>query len=129
MTRRFQALQTPACYVHLYRAREWVSKAGLSRFSTFPEAVSADGVKDVLVVAWNGMEMLLKKVEGCLDGTLAKAPVAAINALVDIKNVRCQSQSDVSLLDTSIRRLETTRAPPKNSSFKPQKDCSPSIRS
>ena len=33
------------------------------------------------------MEMLLKKVEGCLDGTLAKTPVAAINALIDIKNV------------------------------------------
>ena len=35
------------------------------------------------------MEMLLKKVEGCLGGTLAKAPVAAVNAIIDIKNVRC----------------------------------------
>jgi hypothetical protein len=76
-----------------------VSKASLSRFSTFPDAVSADRAKDVLVVAWTGMEMLLKKVERCLDGTLAKPPVAAINALIDIKNVRCQSQSAVSLLD------------------------------
>ena len=49
--------------------------------------VSADGAKDVLKVAWTGIEMLLKKVEGCLDGTLAKTPVAAINALIDIKNV------------------------------------------
>jgi len=37
------------------------------------------------------MELLLKKVEGCLGGTPAKAPVAAINALIDLKNVRCQS--------------------------------------
>ena len=66
-----------------------MSKASLSRFSTFPEAVSADRAKDVLVVAWNGMEMLLKKVEGCLDGTLAKAPISAINALIDINNVCC----------------------------------------
>ncbi|EDR06536.1 uncharacterized protein LACBIDRAFT_389232 [Laccaria bicolor S238N-H82] len=50
------------------------------------DAGTADRVKDALVVAWTGMEMLLKKVEGCLDGTLAKAPVAAINALIDIKN-------------------------------------------
>ncbi|KAF5310687.1 hypothetical protein D9619_008110 [Psilocybe cf. subviscida] len=42
--------------------------------------------KDVLVLAWTGMEMLLKKVEKCLDGTLAKVPVAAINALIEIKN-------------------------------------------
>ena len=31
------------------------------------------------------MEMLLKKVEGCLGGTLAKAPVVAVNAIIDIK--------------------------------------------
>jgi hypothetical protein len=31
------------------------------------------------------MEILLKKVEGCLGGTLAKAPVAAINALIVVK--------------------------------------------
>ena len=47
--------------------------------------------KDALLVAWHGMELLLKKVEGCLDGTPAKGPVAAINALIDLKNVRCQS--------------------------------------
>ena len=33
------------------------------------------------------MELLLKKVKGCLSGTPAKAPVAAINALIDLKNV------------------------------------------
>ena len=53
--------------------------------------VSADGAKDVLKVAWTGMKMLLKKVEGCLDGTLAKTPVAAINAVIDITDVCCQS--------------------------------------
>ena len=73
------------------------------------------------------MEMLLKKAEACLDGTVAKAPVAAINALIDIKNVRCQSQRATSLLNIRIRWLGTTRALLKDSSFKPQKDCSPWI--
>ena len=90
--------------------------------------VSADGAKDVLRAAWNGMEMLLKKVEGCLDGTLAKAPIAAINIVIDIKNVCCQSHSAVSLLNNCIRRLGTTRVPPKNSSFKPLRDCWSSMR-
>ena len=74
------------------------------------------------------MEMLLKKVEGCLGGTPAKAPVAAINTLIDIKNVCCQSHSAVSSLNICNRRLETTRAPPQDSSFKPPKGCSLSIR-
>ena len=47
---------------------------------------------DALRVGWHGIELLLKKVEGCLDGTPFKVPVAAINALIDLKDVRCQSQ-------------------------------------
>ena len=81
--------------------------------------------KDILSVAWTGMEMLLKKVEGCLDGTLAKAPVAAINALIEIKNVHCQSQWTTHLLIFCFRRFKTTRTPSKNSSFKLPKDSSP----
>ncbi len=46
---------------------------------------SKSTAKDILSVAWIGMEMLLKKVEGCLGGTLAKAPVVAVNAIIDIK--------------------------------------------
>ena len=92
------------------------------------DSYSKSAAKDVLVVAWTGMEMLLKKVEGCLDGTLAKPPVAAINALIDIKNVHCQSQCVTSLLSLYIRQLETTRVPSKNSSLKPPKDYSPLIR-
>ena len=77
-------------------------ECSLAGSSTFPDALSASGqardssrstAKDLLLVAWTGMEMLLKKVEGCLGGTLAKAPVATVNAIIDIKNVRCQSQS------------------------------------
>ena len=48
--------------------------------------------KDALMVAWHGIELLLKKVERCLDGTPAKVPVAAINAVIDLKNVRWRSQ-------------------------------------
>jgi hypothetical protein len=40
-----------------------------------------------LRVAWHGAKMILKKVEGSLDGTLAKVPVAAFNALIEIGDV------------------------------------------
>jgi hypothetical protein len=84
--------------------------------------------KDILTVAWTGMEMLLKKVEGCLGGTLAKTPVAAVNAIIDIKNVRGQSPKwIVYLLILCFRRLETTKATWKNSSFRLPKDSSPWI--
>ena len=86
---------------------------------------SKSTAKDILSVAWTGMEMLLKKVEGCLDGTLAKAPVAAINALIEIKHVHCQSQWTTHLLILCFRRLKTTGTPSKNSSFKLPKDSSP----
>jgi hypothetical protein len=86
----------------------------ISGCSAFPHAFSPDQAKDVLVVAWAGMEILLKKVKGCLGGTLAKAPVAAINALIDVKNERCQSHRTTSLLNICIRQLETTRAPSKS---------------
>ncbi|PPQ85585.1 hypothetical protein CVT25_000027, partial [Psilocybe cyanescens] len=70
-------------------------EGSLGRSLTVPDALSADyqlqdsnsksTTKDVLELAWTGMKMLLKKVEGCLDGTLARPPVASINAFIDIK--------------------------------------------
>ena len=73
------------------------------------------------------MEMLLKRVEGCLDGTLAKAPVAAVNVIIDIKNVYFQSV-DHTLTDSLFRPLETTGTPSKNSSLRLPRDSSPWIR-
>jgi len=57
-------------------------------FATDPQTQRS---KSKLALAWQGMELLLKKVERCLDGTPAKAPVVAINALIELKNVRRQS--------------------------------------
>lgn len=102
---------------------------------TFPAADSAGHqvqdpdwkatAKDVLVLAWTGVELLLKKVQPFLDGTPAKAPVAAVNALIEIKNVCCQLQCAIPILNVCIRRLETTKEPSNNLSFKLLTDCSP----
>ena len=44
--------------------------------------------KDVLGLARTAVQMLLKRVEPFLDGTPAKGPVAAANALIKLKDVR-----------------------------------------
>lgn len=51
-------------------------------------------VEDVLILAWTGMEMLLRKVENSFKGTLEKMPGTAtsVNALTGINNVCCQYQ-------------------------------------
>ena len=64
------------------------SSSGVQPLATDPQM---QGSKSKLALAWQGVELLLKKVEKCLDGTPAKGPVAAINALIELKNVRCQS--------------------------------------
>lgn len=45
---------------------------------------SKSTAKEVLVIAWTGMEMFLKKVEGCFDGTVAKTPIAAIKCMLSV---------------------------------------------
>jgi hypothetical protein len=45
--------------------------------------------KDGLRTAWHGVEQLLQKVEKCLDGTPFKAPISALNVLIEVRNVRC----------------------------------------
>jgi hypothetical protein len=42
-------------------------------------------------MTWNGIQVVLKKSERTLDGTPFKAPVAAINAIIEIANVRRRS--------------------------------------
>ena len=43
--------------------------------------------KEGLTLAWDGFTLLTKKIESCLGGTVAKAPIAAFNALVEIGTV------------------------------------------
>ncbi|KAF8346758.1 hypothetical protein F5887DRAFT_916537 [Amanita rubescens] len=58
------------------------------------------------------MEMLLKKVVGCLDGTLAKAPIAAVNAIIDIKNAVQDNKGaiDKLVIQTAERLLAVDKA-------------------
>ncbi|KAF5311029.1 hypothetical protein D9619_008102 [Psilocybe cf. subviscida] len=68
--------------------------------------------KDVLILAWTGMEMLLKKIEPFLDGTPAKVPVAAINALIEIKNAVGDNKGAVEglVIQTADRLLAMVEA-------------------
>jgi hypothetical protein len=42
-----------------------------------------------LRTAWHGVEQLLQKVGKCLDGTPFKAPISALNVLIEVTNVCC----------------------------------------
>ena len=55
------------------------------------------------------MEMLLKKVEGCLDRTLAKAPVAAFNALIDIKKCTLSVSVVDALTDSLLQAVQDNK--------------------
>ncbi|KAG6844671.1 hypothetical protein H0H87_004903 [Tephrocybe sp. NHM501043] len=43
-------------------------------------------MKSGLITAWSGTQMLLSRVEGLLDGTPFKTPVAAVNILIKLGN-------------------------------------------
>lgn len=51
-------------------------------------ASSDSKIKESFALAWNGFQLLSKKVESFLDGTPFKTPVAVLNVLIDIGNVR-----------------------------------------
>ena len=63
--------------------------------------------KGKLCVAWHGIELVLQKAEKLLEGTPFKTPVAALNVLVDIKNVHCHSWHVKIMSDPSPRLLQT----------------------
>ncbi|KAF8349107.1 hypothetical protein F5887DRAFT_550976 [Amanita rubescens] len=58
------------------------------------------------------MEMLLKKVEGCLCGTYAKVPIAALNAIIDIKNAVKDNKGAIEtlIIQTAERLLAVDKA-------------------
>ena len=43
--------------------------------------------KRSFLMAWDGVEQLLRRVEGCLDGTPFKVPVSVLNTVIDIGRV------------------------------------------
>ncbi|KAF8324631.1 hypothetical protein F5887DRAFT_279974 [Amanita rubescens] len=68
--------------------------------------------QDILVVAGTGIKILLKKVEGCLDGTLARAPVAAVNAIIAIKDAVKDNRGAIEklIIQTAERLLAVDEA-------------------
>jgi hypothetical protein len=56
--------------------------------SSLPAAPSPPTVHPALRAFWSGFTLLLNKVEGCVDGTLAKAPIHAINSIIEMVTVR-----------------------------------------
>ena len=59
--------------------------------SPIPEKSSIQSeskMKESLVLAWRGFQLLSKKIEAFLDGTPFKTPVAVLNVLIDLGNVR-----------------------------------------
>ena len=63
-------------------------------------------MKDKLRVAWHGTELVLQKAENLLVGTSFKTPVAALNVLIDVKNVHCHSWHPKMSVDPFPRLLQ-----------------------
>jgi hypothetical protein len=61
----------------------------LSTAGPLQDTPKTSQTKDRLQLVWHGVELLLPKLEKLLDGTPFKAPIAAINVLLDIGNVGC----------------------------------------
>ena len=60
-----------------------------------------------ILVSWHGIEQVLRKAERCLEGTPFKMPVAVLNTLIEVKNVRCHSQNPITYVDPTPRLLQT----------------------
>ena len=63
--------------------------------------------KGQLRVAWHGIELVLQKAEKLLGGTPFKTPIAALNVLIDVKNVYCHSWLPKMSVDPPPRLLQT----------------------
>ena len=60
-------------------------------------------------MAWHGVEQLLKKVEGLLDGTPFKTPIAAVNVLIELENVCSSLPLNATFTNNYHRPLSRTR--------------------
>ena len=67
--------------------------------------------KDRLRTAWNGVQLLLKKVEVSLSGTPFQTPFAAVNVLIELGNVCPYLHLYATCADNYHRLLSTTRTP------------------
>ncbi|KIK53166.1 hypothetical protein GYMLUDRAFT_1026911 [Collybiopsis luxurians FD-317 M1] len=78
--------------------------------NTTPQAGNMlPGVKKTMAVAWTGFKLVSEKVEGFLDGTPFKIPVAIINTLIDISDAvitNRESMKDLLLsIDTRLQSV------------------------
>ena len=55
-------------------------------------------------MAWHGVEQLLQKVERCLGGTPLKAPVGALNVIIEVINVYSGFSLYLAVLDSQFPR-------------------------
>ena len=75
--------------------------------------------KNAIRTAWYGVEQLLQKAERSLAGTPFQAPVAVVNAIIEVINVRSMISLYLAVLDDQfLRRLQTTRTLSMNVLFK-----------
>ncbi|KAG6887586.1 hypothetical protein C0992_011643 [Termitomyces sp. T32_za158] len=85
-----------------------MSAAGNS--STEPGDFSGSKAKDGFKIAWHGLKMILGQVEGLLDSTPFKVPVAAINMLIQLGDAIRDNHGSLKELMTRIKtRVEIIR--------------------
>ncbi|KAG5728461.1 hypothetical protein E4T56_gene19548 [Termitomyces sp. T112] len=69
--------------------------AAISQVFSFTNNGSGTMVKDGLQMAWNGVELLLKKIEKSLTGTPLKFPVGVITTLIELKDAVSNNNQDL----------------------------------
>jgi len=75
--------------------------------------------KNAFRTAWHGVEQLLRMVERSLAGTPFQGSVGALNAIIDVINVRSIISLYLAIFHNHfVRRLETTRTHSKNMLFR-----------
>ncbi|KAG5335952.1 hypothetical protein C0989_012513 [Termitomyces sp. Mn162] len=68
-------------------------------------------MKDRLQLAWNGVELLLKKAEDSLAGTPFQVPIGIVNTLIELYNKATwkkilQNEQDKSQLNSIFKEID-----------------------
>lgn len=98
-------------HVVVSAAGDFKTDSDLVTFTTPPStARPANGpsqnssTKNAIQMAWHGVEQLLQKVERCLGGTPLKAPVGALNVIIEVINVYSGFSLYLAVLDSQFPR-------------------------
>ena len=71
-------------------------------FMDFECFIAVSKVEEYLSLAYGGLKLFLRQVEPFLEGTMFKAPVAVINSLIDLSEVRSSSELITVVTDTGL---------------------------